>query len=195
MYKFQDAPVTDTVADETVVAEEPSQLLNTAFTLGWAIIPILDLTAGYFNKSEWTDEDSTSPQVDQDTLSRTWKIEMGGAALSLLFWGPGVFLNKPMFENLFTISSRAQILFSCFEIWLQWNLMQDSIYYFDTPAFQKKIYALHLTALFLALQAPIRIANFYEHRANKVEEEPVVEEPVVEEPVDETPADDYATAL
>lgn len=199
MYKFQDAPVTDVAADE-IVAEEPSQLLNTAFTLGWFIIPVLDLTAGFFNKSHWTYEEPEEVAVtlrgngvDQDLLDKVWMTEMGGAAAMLLFWGPGVFLNKPLFENIFTITSRAQILLECFEIWLNWHLMEESIYYYDTPRHAKKMYALHFSALFLAVQAPIRIANYYENRAANAEV--VEEEVVVEEPVDETPVDDYAAAL
>ena len=72
--------------------------------------------------------------------------------------------------------------------------MEESIYYYDTPGYQKGIYALHFASLFLALQAPIRIANFYENRAaNAVE--PVVEDPVVTDPAEVTPADPYAAAL
>ena len=168
MYKFQDETVTDTTQTTEVVVEETSfgSKLDTLVTLGWVLVPLLDLTAGYFNKTHWADDTS----IDTTELKWTWMTEVIGASVMLTTWATGVFLKSHLTEEIFTYTSRFQVLLSIVEIYANWNMINDSTYQFQIPGFTKGIYAVHLFALFYTVNAPIRIAGFFENRATKAEE-------------------------
>ena len=162
--------------------------MDTVFTLGWALVPILDFSAGYYNKTHYTD----MAGVDADNLKYTWWTEMIGSSVMLTTWATGVFLKSKITEELFTITSRLQVFYTIAQIYANWYFIDNSVYQYQVPGATKGVYAVHLTALLITLNAPIRIAGFYETRALEAEEADA-------EVVDETPVEvtdpTYETAL